>query len=126
MALHPVVVLLSLMFWGALWGVTGWDCAHPLHAHSHAFREVDSEDPPLAIQASPSLHQPLTPAGVVIAVPLTAVMRIHLEHIDHPLPRYIVSVLGGVSQRPRAVTVPHTPREKVPLVGRSANEIELG
>ncbi len=117
MALHPVVVLLSLMFWGALWGVTGGDCAYPLHALSRAFREFDSEDPPHAI---------LTPAGVVIAVPLTAVMRIHLEHIDHPLPRYIVSVLGGISQRPRAVTVPHTPREKVPLVGRSANEIELG
>ena len=42
-----VVVLLSLMLWGTLWGVP----------------------------------------GLVLAVPLTAVLRIHLASIDHPLPR---------------------------------------
>ena len=53
--LHPVIVLLSLMLWSALWGVT----------------------------------------GLVLAVPLTAVMRIHLSHIDHPLPRLILRILDG-------------------------------
>ena len=53
--LHPVVVLLSLMLWGALWGVP----------------------------------------GLVLAVPVTAVIRIHLKHIDHPLPKYIAAILVG-------------------------------
>uniref|UniRef100_A0A7S3SPE9 AI-2E family transporter n=1 Tax=Emiliania huxleyi TaxID=2903 RepID=A0A7S3SPE9_EMIHU len=53
--LHPVVVLLSLMMWGTIWGVP----------------------------------------GLVLAVPLTAIMRIHLAHIDHPLPRYLARVLVG-------------------------------
>jgi predicted PurR-regulated permease PerM len=44
-----VVVLLSLMLWGTLWGVP----------------------------------------GLVLAVPLTAVLRIHLAHVDHPLPRCV-------------------------------------
>jgi len=63
--LHPVVVLLSLMMWGTIWGVP----------------------------------------GLVLAVPLTAIMRIHLAHIDHPLPRYLARVLVG-----REETAPHTPR----------------
>ena len=63
--LHPVVVLLSLMLWSALWGVT----------------------------------------GMVLAVPLTAVLRIHLTHIDHPLPRLLLRLLDGgtvVEDEPRA------------------------
>jgi AI-2 transport protein TqsA len=52
--LHPVVVLLSLMLWSALWGVT----------------------------------------GLVLAVPLTAIMRIHLAHVDHPLPRMVLRMLA--------------------------------
>ena len=53
--LHPVIVLLSLMLWSALWGIT----------------------------------------GLVLAVPLTAVLRIHLAHVDHPLPRLILRILDG-------------------------------
>ena len=45
MRLHPVVVLLSLMIWGFIWGVP----------------------------------------GCVLAVPITAVLRIYLQSIDHPL-----------------------------------------
>lgn len=62
--LHPVIVLLSLMMWSALWGVT----------------------------------------GLVLAVPLTAIMRIHLAHVDHPLPRLMLRILegnGSVGRRPR-------------------------
>ena len=55
MDLHPVAVLLSLMVWGTLWGVT----------------------------------------GMVLAVPITAVMRIHLSHIDHPMARYFTNLLIG-------------------------------
>jgi hypothetical protein len=43
--LHPVSVLLSLLLWGTVWGVT----------------------------------------GMVLAVPITAVLRIRLSHIQHPL-----------------------------------------
>ena len=53
--LHPVTVLLSLLFWGALWGVT----------------------------------------GMVLAVPMTAVMRIRLDHIPHPMPQFVASLLVG-------------------------------
>lgn len=52
--IKPVVVLLSLLLWGSLWGVT----------------------------------------GMVLAVPMTAVVKIWLEHIDHPLPRAVVWLLN--------------------------------
>ena len=55
MELQPVVVLVSLMLWGAVWGVT----------------------------------------GMVLAVPMTAVLRIHLSHVEHPMTRYLVTVLVG-------------------------------
>ena len=54
-SLHPVCVLLAIMLFGSVWGVT----------------------------------------GMVMAVPLTAVLRIYLEAVDHPLPRYIAQVLAG-------------------------------
>lgn len=53
--LHPVAVLLSLLFWYALWGIT----------------------------------------GMVLAVPMTAVARIRLAHVKHPLPRYLAALLGS-------------------------------
>ena len=58
MELHPVMVLLSLMVWGTLWGVP----------------------------------------GLVLAVPLTAVLKIHLSHIDHPLPRLLLRLLEGTER----------------------------
>ena len=57
-SLHPVCVLLAIMLFGSVWGVT----------------------------------------GMVMAVPLTAVLRIHLEAVDHPLPRYLAAVLAGRRQ----------------------------
>ena len=39
---------------------------------------------------------------MVMAVPLTAVLRIHLEAIDHPLPRYAAAMLAG-----RKYATPH-------------------
>jgi len=53
--LHPVTVLLSLLLWGTVWGIT----------------------------------------GMVLAVPITAVLRIRLSHIAHPLPQFIASILVG-------------------------------
>ena len=48
-------MLLSLLLWGTVWGIT----------------------------------------GMVLAVPITAVLRIRLLHIAHPLPQYIASLLVG-------------------------------
>ena len=56
-SLTPVTILLSVMLWGSLWGVT----------------------------------------GMVLAVPLTAVLRIHLAALEHPLPRYVADILSGHS-----------------------------
>jgi predicted PurR-regulated permease PerM len=56
-ALQPVAVLMSILVWGSVWGLT----------------------------------------GMVLAVPLTAVIRIYLEGINHPLPRYAASLLSGNS-----------------------------
>ena len=53
--LHPVTVLLSLLLWGAVWGVT----------------------------------------GMVLAVPITAVLRIRLAHVQHPLPQFVANLLVG-------------------------------
>lgn len=54
-SLQPVAVLLAIMLWGSVWGLT----------------------------------------GMILAVPVTAVLRIQLESVDHPVPRYIASVLAG-------------------------------
>ena len=32
---------------------------------------------------------------MVLAVPMTAVLRIHLSHVEHPMTRYLVTVLVG-------------------------------
>lgn len=58
--LHPVAILLSLLLWGTVWGVT----------------------------------------GMVLAVPITAVVRIRLNHINHPLPQWVASLLVGQTQGP--------------------------
>ena len=60
MELAPVTILLSLMLWGSVWGVT----------------------------------------GMVLAVPMTAVLRIHLAYVDHPLPRYLAARLVGRAEKP--------------------------
>mmetsp|Transcript_21243 Transcript_21243/g.45127 ORF Transcript_21243/g.45127 Transcript_21243/m.45127 type:complete len:404 (-) Transcript_21243:226-1437(-) len=53
--LHPVIVLLAIMLWGSVWGLT----------------------------------------GMVLAVPMTAVCRIYLANTNHPLTRWMASVLSG-------------------------------
>jgi ABC-type lipoprotein release transport system permease subunit len=53
--LQPVLILLSLMVWGSLWGLT----------------------------------------GMVLAVPITAVLKIHLSFIDHPVAQSFVRMLEG-------------------------------
>lgn len=65
MRLHPVVVLLSLMIWGFIWGVP----------------------------------------GCVLAVPITAVLRIYLQSIDHPLALALANVLDGFA-RPVSAFIP--------------------
>jgi len=55
MDLHPIVVLLSLMLWGSLWGVV----------------------------------------GMILSVPITAVMKICLGTLDHPLPRFLAGAFEG-------------------------------
>lgn len=54
-SLTPVAVLLSVLLWGSVWGLT----------------------------------------GMVLAVPLTAVLRIHLESLEHPLARWAALKLAG-------------------------------
>ncbi|KAL1499631.1 hypothetical protein AB1Y20_011830 [Prymnesium parvum] len=71
-SLQPVAVLLSIMLWGSVWGVT----------------------------------------GMVLAVPITAVARIYLAGLDHPLPRYIAGVLSGVHDDWSHAAAP-TPRATV-------------
>tara|TARA_B110000046_G_scaffold185271_1_gene226304 strand:- start:297 stop:620 length:324 start_codon:yes stop_codon:yes gene_type:complete len=55
MQLSPLVILLALMLWGTVWGVT----------------------------------------GLVLGVPITAVLRLYLAAIDHPLPCAMANLLGG-------------------------------
>jgi AI-2 transport protein TqsA len=54
-SLQPVALMLAIMIWGSVWGLT----------------------------------------GMILAVPMTAVLRIHLSHIEHPLTRYVASALDG-------------------------------
>jgi AI-2 transport protein TqsA len=71
-SLHPVALLLSILVWGSVWGVT----------------------------------------GMVLAVPMTAAMRIYLSSAPHPLPRYLASVLSGQSLSADATR----PQQSVELV----------
>ena len=76
MKIHPVVVLLSLMIWGFLWGIP----------------------------------------GCVLAVPITAILRIYLASIDHPLALALANILDGFP-RPVSAFLPdqdgsHTPSRR--------------
>jgi hypothetical protein len=55
LALHPVVVLFTVLLWALLWGV----------------------------------------GGMIVSVPLTAVLRIALAEVHHPYARLIVRILEG-------------------------------
>ena len=54
-SLHPIAVLLSIMLFASVWGIT----------------------------------------GMIMAVPMTAVLRIFLSAVDHPLPRAVAAALSG-------------------------------
>lgn len=67
--LHPVAVLLAILIFGSVWGVT----------------------------------------GMVMAVPMTGVLRIYLAAVDHPLSQYVANVMGGIHQpAPSPLTAPNT------------------
>lgn len=69
MQLHPVVVLLSLMIWGFIWGIP----------------------------------------GCVLAVPITAILRIYLQSIDHPLSLALANILDGFARPVSAFLPPSVP-----------------
>ena len=60
-SLHPVIVLLAILLYGSVWGIT----------------------------------------GMVMAIPLTAVLRIVLSSIEHPLPLHIAAFLAGEAYDPK-------------------------
>ena len=74
--MQPVAVLLSIMCWGAVWGMT----------------------------------------GMIMAVPMTAVIRIYLEGIDHPLPRYFAHMLAGTVPQAPKVRPTRSPASRATLV----------
>jgi len=59
-SLHPVAVVLVIMLFGSVWGVT----------------------------------------GMVMAVPMAAVIRLVISNVDHPMARYVASCLAGTSAPP--------------------------
>ena len=54
-SLQPVALMLAIVLWGTVWGIT----------------------------------------GMLLAVPITAVARIHFAHIQHPLTRWLAMLLAG-------------------------------
>ena len=48
--------------------------------------------------------------GMVMAVPLTAVLRIYLSAVDHPLPRAVAQALAGSHRQRGVAPQSHTPR----------------
>ena len=87
-SLHPVCVLLAIMLFGSVWGVTGM-----VMVSARAL-------PPLSVARNTTDDRPThwhsrRAARRTQAVPLTAVLRIYLEAVDHPLPRYMAQVLAG-------------------------------
>jgi AI-2 transport protein TqsA len=102
--LQPVAVLMAIMLFGSVWGVTGMvRLTSP--AASNSLSILRSSSPLYSAPRTPKL--PTLNLPQVMAVPMTAVMRIYLSAIDHPLPRFLARVLAGHSHatsvpRPRA------------------------
>ena len=44
-----------------------------------------------------------------MAVPMTAVLRIFLKNVEHPLPRWVAEVMGGPMRRGRRSPKPRGP-----------------
>ena len=63
--------------------------------------------------------------GLVLAVPLTAVLRIHLAHIDHPLPRLLLRLLDGGRSRPTLPPPPPLSASRSRADGSPAESDEL-
>ena len=61
-SLHPVMLMLAILVWGSVWGIT----------------------------------------GMILAVPITAVGRIYLSSLKHPLPQYLAAKLSGGKPDPMA------------------------
>uniref|UniRef100_A0A7S2NN93 AI-2E family transporter n=1 Tax=Haptolina brevifila TaxID=156173 RepID=A0A7S2NN93_9EUKA len=61
--------------------------------------------------------------GMLMAVPMTAVLRIRLAHIAHPLPQYLASVLVGDTD---SVALPLTPRKPADAALPLAEVLEDG
>lgn len=80
-SLHPVAVLLAILIYGSVWGIT----------------------------------------GMVMAIPLTAVTRIYLSSVEHPLPQYVARKLAGgaagtSSGVESAAASPNSPRYTKPAI----------
>ena len=82
--LNQQAVLLAIMLWGSVWGVT----------------------------------------GMVLAVPMTAVARIYLASIDHPLPRYLASVLAGTVDELDEAVLRNTARHQLLRDAADEHEVE--
>ena len=67
--LKPVAVLLAILVYGSVWGIT----------------------------------------GMVMAIPLTAVMRIYLSSLEHPLARFVGAALSGEDHSNGVPPSPVTP-----------------
>ena len=84
-SLSPVTVLLAVLVWGSVWGLT----------------------------------------GMVLAVPLTAVARIYLHGIEHPVPRFFAAALsgGGAEEREEASGAEDAEQSTAP--GGACHRVEM-
>ena len=54
--LHPVTIIIALLFWGMIWGITGMLLAAPLTAIIRILFEQSDTTKPIALLLSGKLH----------------------------------------------------------------------
>lgn len=117
--LHPVAMLLATLLWGGIWGITGMvivrrpALSDPSNTARHArlLRCSSSSciDLPCCADPRDVFY------GCPQAVPITAVCRVYMQNIQHPLTRFLASKLAGDDQHSlgvrlhRGTSILHSP-----------------
>ena len=114
-SLRPIVMLLSIMIYGSIWCMAcarnsphAWHVhASPLarmHVHRHRAWHLHGRMQANAQAACTTLPSHRGMVGMIMAVPMTAVLRIILRNIEHPLSRNCADLLGGKQSRSRTLS----------------------
>lgn len=92
-SLHPVAVVLVIMLFGSVWGITGM-VSHDRMTMGKSVKSCANCS--VTAHTTPQSPRELWPCvSQVMAVPMTAVIRLILANIEHPMTRQVAEILSG-------------------------------